>query len=69
MAKKVTKKASKKETKVVESKLGSVTTNFFIAVIIFVGGFVIGCACSARSVYNNATTTEKDAVNAVEPAE
>ena len=66
MAKKVTKKTAKK----VEAKdtLNTVTTNFFIAVLIFVGGFVIGCACSARSVYNN-SVTDKDAVNAVEPAE
>lgn len=66
MAKKVTKKTAKKEK--IETKASNITTNLIVAVLIFVGGFVIGCACSARSVYNN-TVTEKDAVNAVEPAE
>ena len=69
MAKKVSKKAqsARKAQALKEEQLSSWTTRVVIAVLLFAGGFVIGCAASARSVYNS-KVNDDNPVNAIEPS-
>ena len=67
MAKKVTKKAAAtKKTADKSEKVTNITTLVIAAVLLVAGGFIIGCACSAKIVYNS--HNNEPAVNAVEPA-
>ena len=66
MAKKVTKKASSTKACKPDSNVVNITTLIVAAVLLVAGGFVIGCACSAKIVYNS--QNNEPTVNAVEPA-
>ena len=65
MAKKVSKKASTVEK---QKKATDITVKLVFCILLFAAGFVIGCAASARSVYNS-KVDEREAINAIEPSE
>ena len=62
LAKKVSKKAAVAAAK--QEKLSNITFKVVVCVLLFAAGFVIGCAASARSVYNS--KVDKESVNAIE---
>ena len=62
LAKKVSRKAAAAAAK--QEKLSNITFKVVACVLLFAAGFVIGCAASARSVYNS--KVDKESVNAIE---